>query len=205
MHAHDIDTTCTHWLSHSAQINHLKNASKRSKRDAGKVGSNCTTRAGEIYMCICMCTCVFTSAYTQVCYTCAFYDFRIRRTGAYIYIYIYIYTYTYTYTYTYHQRELSTRLARRLLDIQTLPYIIVINPNIQQVIMCHSSNNSTLHQVRVYIHASYLHTCTCILSSTSRAARRIPVSSACWQIAHWVSSSMASLALKCGKEPAVRA
>jgi len=31
------------------------------------------------------------------------------------------------------QKELATRLARRLLDIQTLPYIVVINPNFQQV------------------------------------------------------------------------
>ena len=30
------------------------------------------------------------------------------------------------------QREMCTRLARRLLDIQTLPYIVVENPNIQK-------------------------------------------------------------------------
>jgi hypothetical protein len=33
------------------------------------------------------------------------------------------------------QREICTRLARRLLDIQTLPYIVVENPHIQKVHM----------------------------------------------------------------------
>ena len=31
------------------------------------------------------------------------------------------------------QKELSIRLARRLLDMQTLPYVVVANPHIQQV------------------------------------------------------------------------
>lgn len=42
------------------------------------------------------------------------------------------------------QRELSVRLARRLLDMHTLPYIIVINPNFQKIFSLYSRAFMTL-------------------------------------------------------------
>lgn len=42
------------------------------------------------------------------------------------------------------QRELAVRLARRLLDMHTLPYIIVINPNFQKIFSLYTRAFMTL-------------------------------------------------------------
>ena len=41
-------------------------------------------------------------------------------------------------------KELTVRLARRLLDMQTLPYVVVINPNIQKVFGLYNDAFKTL-------------------------------------------------------------
>jgi len=54
------------------------------------------------------------------------------------------------------QREMCTRLARRLLDIQTLPYIVVENPNIQKariyIYICIYFYVNTYIYIYIYAH-----------------------------------------------------
>lgn len=58
------------------------------------------------------------------------------------------------------QKELTVRLARRLLDMHTLPYVVVINPNIQKVFGLYSNAFMTLVNSPKVFHPKPLRPCS---------------------------------------------
>ena len=58
------------------------------------------------------------------------------------------------------QREICTRLARRLLDIQTLPYIVVENPHIQKVHKLYRMAFEKLVEFPKVVYATYTYNYT---------------------------------------------
>ena len=68
------------------------------------------------------------------------------------------------------QRELPKRLAKRLLDLQFLPYIVVINPNIKRVYEAYYNAFQTLRQVPFFSFLSLpsgIHICISLSLSLS--------------------------------------